>query len=56
MIDFKDQVVIVTGAGSMPTAEGIAAQLAEISATERFSAPASIFDEVADVCMRLGIL
>lgn len=41
--------------GSRPTAEDVAAHLAEVSATEPFSVPASIFDEIADVCTRLGI-
>jgi NAD(P)-dependent dehydrogenase (short-subunit alcohol dehydrogenase family) len=41
--------------GSKPTADDIAAHLAEVSATEPFSVPASIFDEVADICARLGI-
>jgi NAD(P)-dependent dehydrogenase (short-subunit alcohol dehydrogenase family) len=38
-----------------PTAEDVAAHLAEVSATERFSVPASIFDEVAGISARLGI-
>jgi NAD(P)-dependent dehydrogenase (short-subunit alcohol dehydrogenase family) len=41
--------------GSRPTADDVAAHLAEVSATEPFSVPASIFDEVADICTRLGI-
>jgi len=41
--------------GSEPTADDVAAHLAEVSATEPFSVPASIFDEVADICARLGI-
>ena len=41
--------------GSRPTADDVAAHLAEVSATEPFSVPASIFDEVAGVCARLGI-
>jgi hypothetical protein len=41
--------------GSKPTADDIAAHLAEISATQPFSVPASIFDEVAGICLRLGI-
>jgi hypothetical protein len=41
--------------GSEPTADEVAAHLAEVSATEPFSVPASIFDEVADICARLGI-
>lgn len=42
-------------AGSRPTAEDIAAHLAEVSATEPFSVPASIFEEVTEICTRLGI-
>nr|HEU4362606.1 SDR family NAD(P)-dependent oxidoreductase [Mycobacterium sp.] len=41
--------------GSNPTADDIAAQLAEVSATEPFTVPESIFDEVFGVCSRLGI-
>jgi NAD(P)-dependent dehydrogenase (short-subunit alcohol dehydrogenase family) len=41
--------------GSQPTAEDIAARLAEVSATEPFSVPMSIVDEVLGVCNRLGI-
>jgi NAD(P)-dependent dehydrogenase (short-subunit alcohol dehydrogenase family) len=41
--------------GSEPTADDVAAHLAEISATEPFSVPASIFDEVAEICARRGI-
>ncbi|PQM45866.1 Putative short-chain type dehydrogenase/reductase [Mycobacterium talmoniae] len=41
--------------GSTPTAEDIAAHLAEVSATEPFTVPASIFDEVFGVCERLGV-
>jgi hypothetical protein len=47
MIDFTDQVVIVTGAGR--------AHLAEISATEPFTVPGSILEEVFAVCERLGL-
>jgi hypothetical protein len=39
-----------------PTADDIVTRVAEISAIERFSVPASIVDEVALVCTRLGIL
>jgi len=42
-------------ADSQPTADDIADHLPEISATEPFSVPASIFEEVFDVCERLGI-
>jgi NAD(P)-dependent dehydrogenase (short-subunit alcohol dehydrogenase family) len=45
----------VAAAGSKPTAEDIETHLAEVSATEPFIVPASIFDEVADTCGRLGI-
>lgn len=38
-----------------PTADDIAAHLAEVSATEPFTVPASIFDEVAELCERLGV-
>jgi len=41
--------------GSRPTADDIAARLAEVSAPEPFSIPASIFDEVAEICARLEI-
>jgi NAD(P)-dependent dehydrogenase (short-subunit alcohol dehydrogenase family) len=41
--------------GSKPTADDVAAHLDEVSATEPFSVPASIFDEVAGICTRLGI-
>jgi NAD(P)-dependent dehydrogenase (short-subunit alcohol dehydrogenase family) len=40
---------------SDPTADDILAHLAEISATEPYSVPGSIFDEVFGVCERLGI-
>jgi NAD(P)-dependent dehydrogenase (short-subunit alcohol dehydrogenase family) len=42
-------------AESDPTADEIASHLSEISATEPFSVPASIFEEVFGVCERLGI-
>jgi NAD(P)-dependent dehydrogenase (short-subunit alcohol dehydrogenase family) len=38
-----------------PTAEDIEANLAVVSATEPFSVPASIIDEVAETCAQLGI-
>jgi NAD(P)-dependent dehydrogenase (short-subunit alcohol dehydrogenase family) len=41
--------------GSGPTAEDVAAHLAEITATEPHVVPTSIFDEVATVAARLGI-
>lgn len=40
---------------SNPTADDILAHLTEISATEPYSVPGSIFDEVFGVCERLGI-
>src|SRR5262245_42253323 len=42
--------------GSEPSADDVAAHLAEISATEPFRVPASIFDEVAEISARLGTL
>src|SRR5262245_42975395 len=41
--------------GSDPTADDVAAHLAQVSATESFTIPASIFDEVLGICSRLGI-
>jgi NAD(P)-dependent dehydrogenase (short-subunit alcohol dehydrogenase family) len=41
--------------GSGPTADDVAAHLAEVTATERFTIPTSIFDEVAGITDRLGI-
>jgi NAD(P)-dependent dehydrogenase (short-subunit alcohol dehydrogenase family) len=41
--------------GSRPTVDDVAAHLAEMSATEPFSVPTSIFDEVLGVCARLEI-
>jgi NAD(P)-dependent dehydrogenase (short-subunit alcohol dehydrogenase family) len=41
--------------GSTPTADDIAAHLHDVSATEPFSVPASIFDEILGICDRLGI-
>jgi NAD(P)-dependent dehydrogenase (short-subunit alcohol dehydrogenase family) len=38
-----------------PTAEDIAAHLADVSATEPFTVPMSIVDEVLGICTRLGI-
>jgi NAD(P)-dependent dehydrogenase (short-subunit alcohol dehydrogenase family) len=40
---------------SDPTAEDIAAHLADVSATEPFTVPMSIVDEVFAVCERLGL-
>jgi NAD(P)-dependent dehydrogenase (short-subunit alcohol dehydrogenase family) len=42
-------------AGSEPAAEDIEAHWAEISATDPYLVPTSIFDEVAEVCRRRGI-
>jgi NAD(P)-dependent dehydrogenase (short-subunit alcohol dehydrogenase family) len=42
-------------AGSHPTADDVAAHLDEISATEPYAVPMSIFDEVAGIATRLGI-
>ena len=42
-------------AGSNPTADDIAAHLDAVSATEPFTVPMSIFDEVFGICERLGI-
>lgn len=42
-------------ADSNPTADDIAAHLPEVAATEPFTVPASIFEEVFGVCERLGI-
>jgi len=39
-----------------PAAEDVAAHLAEISATEPFTVPGSIYDEIAGICTRLGII
>jgi len=41
--------------GSDPTADDVAVHLAEVSATDTFMIPASIFDEVFAICGRLGI-
>src|SRR5262249_53752197 len=41
--------------GSNPSADDVEAHLAEISRTDPFTVPMSIFDEVADICTRLGI-
>jgi NAD(P)-dependent dehydrogenase (short-subunit alcohol dehydrogenase family) len=38
-----------------PTADDIAAHLSEVSATEPFTVPASIFEEVFAVCAQLGV-
>jgi NAD(P)-dependent dehydrogenase (short-subunit alcohol dehydrogenase family) len=41
--------------GPSPSADDVAAHLAQVSATESFTIPASIFDEVLGICGRLGI-
>ena len=41
--------------GSKPTADDIAAHLSDVAATEPFIVPASIFDEVVEICARRGI-
>jgi hypothetical protein len=43
-------------APSAPTADDIAPHVAEISVTDPYIVPLSIFDEVADICSRLGII
>jgi hypothetical protein len=41
--------------GTNPTADDVAAHLVEVSATDSFTIPSSIFDEVIGICSRLGI-
>jgi NAD(P)-dependent dehydrogenase (short-subunit alcohol dehydrogenase family) len=41
--------------GSKPTAEDIAAHLNEVSATQPFSVPMSIVDEILGICERVGV-
>jgi len=41
--------------GSAPSAEDVAAQIATISATEPYTVPSSIIDEVLGMCERLGV-
>jgi NAD(P)-dependent dehydrogenase (short-subunit alcohol dehydrogenase family) len=41
--------------GSRPTAEDVEAHLKEVEATEPFTVPMSIVDEVVEICERLGI-
>jgi hypothetical protein len=38
-----------------PSADDVAAHLSEVSATDPFTVPESIFDEVAETCATLGI-
>jgi len=42
--------------GSRPSADDVAAHLDEMSATEPFLVPGSIFEEVAEICGRVGIV
>jgi hypothetical protein len=42
-------------ADSQPTAEDIEAHLEQMSSTEKFIVPASIVDEVLEVCERRGV-
>ena len=46
----------LAGAGSNPTADDIAAHVAEISATQPFTVPGSIYEEVFSVTEQLGLL
>lgn len=41
--------------GRQPTAEDIAAHLSDVTATEPFTVPGSIFEEVFGICERLGV-
>ncbi|MFY1621160.1 hypothetical protein [Micromonospora sp. WMMD736] len=41
--------------GCSPTADDIADHLAEVTATDPFTIPGSIYDEVFGFCARLGI-
>jgi hypothetical protein len=45
----------LANADSEPTADDIHAHLGPVQATEPFSVPMSIFDEVAEICARVGI-
>ncbi|HET9732323.1 MAG TPA: SDR family NAD(P)-dependent oxidoreductase [Acidimicrobiales bacterium] len=45
----------VADEGLAPTTDDIAAHLEQVSAVEPFTVPTSIFDEVTQVCERLGI-
>lgn len=40
---------------SQPTAEDVAEHLSEVSATEPFTVPRSIFEEIFAICDRLGV-
>lgn len=41
--------------GTVPTAEELAEHIAEVSATDPYTVPGSIFDEVFALCHRLGV-
>ena len=41
--------------GTTPAAEDVQAHLAEVSATEPFTVPQSIFDEIASLCQQIGL-
>jgi NAD(P)-dependent dehydrogenase (short-subunit alcohol dehydrogenase family) len=41
--------------GRAPTAEDVAEHLAQVAASDPFTIPRSIFDEVTDVCAQLGL-
>lgn len=43
------------GPGAIPTADDIAAHLSEVSATDPYTVPGSIFDEVLALCQRAGV-
>lgn len=45
----------VASSDSPPSAESIETHLAEVAATEPFTVPGSIIDEVAQICSRIGI-
>jgi len=46
----------LAGPGTSPAAEDVAAHLIEISATDPFTVPGSIYDEVTSICAQLGII
>ena len=45
----------VAGPGAPPSADDVAAHLTEVSATDPFTVPGSIFDEVSETCSIVGI-
>lgn len=45
----------LAGRGAAPTAEDVREHLSEIDGTQRFTVPTSIFDEISEICTRLGI-